>query len=316
MENKNIQEQEGQVNQTTQETPVNPENQQPANPVADKVAEVAHQIADEAGKVGASIVKGIADAGVQAAKGVGKAGVEAVKGVGKAGVEAAKVAGKVGGAAAKASAGAAAGGLLTTVGPILLKVLLVAALAGVAGVAVTAAAKYIQEANALKIGETPNVVEKIKKISELTTYTYIEEFVIKDTKMEAKEPGMLSFFHKSEVPDSTRSEIVIITRGVVRAGYDLAKIQDGDLKINNDTISVVLPATEIFDVIINPSDNDIFIEEGKWSHEEITALQVDCKNTLLNNANESGILENAHKFGKEKVENLFRTLGFNVIEIK
>lgn len=305
MENKNIQEQEGQVNQTTQETPVNPENQQPANPVADKVAEVAHQIADEAGKVGASIAKGIADAGVQAAKGVGKAGVEA-----------AKVAGKVGGAAAKASAGAAAGGLLTTVGPILLKVLLVAALAGVAGVAVTAAAKYIQEANALKIGETPNVVEKIKKISELTTYTYIEEFVIKDTKMEAKEPGMLSFFHKSEVPDSTRSEIVIITRGVVRAGYDLAKIQDGDLKISNDTISVVLPATEIFDVIINPSDNDIFIEEGKWSHEEITALQVDCKNTLLNNANESGILENAHKFGKEKVENLFRILGFNVIEIK
>ena len=304
MENKNIQEQEGQVNQTTQETPVNPENQQPANPVADKVAEVAHQIADEAGKVGASIAKGIADAGVQAAKGIGKAGVEA-----------AKVAGKVGGAAAKASAGAAAGGLLTTVGPILLKVLLVAALAGVAGVAVTAAAKYMQEANALKIGETPNVVEKIKKISELTTYTYIEEFVIKDTKMEAKEPGMLSFFRKSEVPDSTRSEIVIITRGVVRAGYDLAKIQDGDLKISNDTISVVLPATEIFDVIINPSDNDIFIEEGKWSHEEITALQVDCKNTLLNNANESGILENAHKFGKEKVENLFRTFGFNVVNV-
>ena len=305
MENKNIQEQEGQVNQTTQETPVNPENQQPANPVADKVAEVAHQIADEASKVGASIAKGIADAGVQAAKGVGKAGVEA-----------AKVAGKVGAEAVKASAGAAAGGLLTTVGPILLKVLLVAALAGAAGVGITAAAKYIKEANALKIGETPNVVEKIKKISELTTYTYIEEFVIKDTKMEAKEPGMLSFFHKSEVPDSTRSEIVIITRGVVRAGYDLAKIQDGDLKISNDTISVVLPATEIFDVIINPSDNDIFIEEGKWSHEEITALQVDCKNTLLNNANESGILENAHKFGKEKVENLFRTLGFNVIEIK
>ena len=305
MENKNIQEQEGQVNQTTQETPVNPENQQPANPVADKVAEVAHQIADEAGKVGASIAKGIADAGVQAAKGVGKASVEA-----------AKVAGKVGAETVKASAGAAAGGLLTTVGPILLKVLLVAALAGAAGVGITAAAKYIKEANALKIGETPNVVEKIKKISELTTYTYIEEFVIKDTKMEAKEPGMLSFFHKSEVPDSTRSEIVIITRGVVRAGYDLAKIQDGDLKISNDTISVVLPATEIFDVIINPSDNDIFIEEGKWSHEEITALQVDCKNTLLNNANESGILENAHKFGKEKVENLFRTLGFNVIEIK
>jgi hypothetical protein len=139
--------------------------------------------------------------------------------------------------------------------------------------------------------------------------------VVKDIKVEAKEGGMLSFLHKSEVPDSTRSEIVIITRGVVRAGYDLAKIKDGDLKISNDTLSVVLPPTEIFDVIINPSDNDIFVNSDKWSHEEITALQVDCKNRLLQNAHDNGVLEKADKHGKEKVENLFKTFGFNVVNV-
>lgn len=303
MENKNIQEQENQEVQSvdtpqevqeTQSTPVNQETPQPADPKEELKAELAKK----AGELGAAALKG-----------AGKVGVAAAKGVGKATVATAKVAGKAG-------MSAVSSGMLTTFGPILLKVLVALGILGGAGAATAAVVKFVKEANKLEIADTPNVVEEIKKISELTTYTYIEEMVVKDTKVEAKEAGMLSFLHKSEVPDSTRSEIVIITRGVVRAGYDLAKIKDGDLKISNDTLSVVLPATEIFDVIINPSDNDVFIEEGKWSHEEVTALQVDCKNRLLQNAHDNGVLEKADKHGKEKVENLFKTFGFNVIEIK
>lgn len=302
MENKNIQEQENQEVQSvdtpqevqeTQSTPVNQETPQPADLKEDKKAELA---------------KKAGELGVAAFKGAGKVGVAAAKGVGKATVATAKVAGKAG-------MSAVSSGMLTTFGPILLKVLVALGILGATGAATAAVVKFVKEANKLEIADTPNVVEEIKKISELTTYTYIEEMVVKDTKVEAKEAGMLSFLHKSEVPDSTRSEIVIITRGVVRAGYDLAKIKDGDLKISNDTLSVVLPATEIFDVIINPSDNDVFIEEGKWSHEEVTALQVDCKNRLLQNAHDNGVLEKADKHGKEKVENLFKTFGFNVVNV-
>ena len=302
MENKNIQEQENQEVQSvdtpqevqeTQSTPVNQETPQPADPKEDKKAELAKK----AGELGASALKG-----------AGKVGVAAAKGLGKATVATAKVAGKAG-------MSAVSSGMLTTFGPILLKVLVALGILGAAGAATAAVAKFVKEANKLEIADTPNVVEEIKKISELTTYTYIEEMVVKDIKVEAKEAGMLSFLHESEVPDSTRSEIVIITRGVVRAGYDLAKIKDGDLKISNDTLSVVLPATEIFDVIINPSDNDIFVNSDKWSHEEITALQVDCKNRLLQNAHDNGVLEKADKHGKEKVENLFKTFGFNVVNV-
>ena len=298
MENKNIQEQENQEVQSvdtpqevqeTQSTPVNQETPQPADPKEDKKAELAKK----AGELGAAALKGAGKVGVAAAKGVGKATV----------------------ATAKAGVSAVSSGLVSAILPIALKVLLFTALAGALGGAVAAAVKFVKEANKLEIADTPNVVEEIKKISELTTYTYIEEMVIKDIKVEAKEAGMLSFLHKSEVPDSTRSEIVIITRGVVRAGYDLAKIKDGDLKVSKDTLSVVLPATEIFDVIINPSDNDVFIAEGKWSHEEVTALQVDCKNRLLQNAHDNGVLEKADKHGKEKVENLFKTFGFNVVNV-
>ena len=129
----------------------------------------------------------------------------------------------------------------------------------------------------------------------------------------AEEGGIFSFFKSKDVPDSTHHEIVLITRGKVRAGYDLSKITEQHLKISNDTVSVLLPAPEVFDAIINPSDNDIFIEEGKWSHEEITAMQVNCREKLLNNAIERDILKKADKQGEEKIKNLFKSFGFKEV---
>ena len=93
----------------------------------------------------------------------------------------------------------------------------------------------------------------------------------------------------------------------------MSKITEQHLKIYNDTVSVLLPAPEVFDAIINPSDNDIFIEEGKWSHEEITAMQVNCREKLLNNAIERDILKKADKQGEEKIKNLFKSFGFKEV---
>ena len=94
---------------------------------------------------------------------------------------------------------------------------------------------------------------------------------------------------------------------------DLPSIFGSDV-FNESTMRERL-APEVFDAIINPSDNDIFVNSDKWSHEEITALQVDCKNRLLQNAHDNGVLEKADKHGKEKVENLFKTFGFNVVNV-
>ena len=229
---------------------------------------------------------------------------------------------KVGKAVAKAGVHVAAeggkavlGGVFKAMTPMLVKVLIGTALAGALAGAGEALAKYIKESDALKIADTPNIVQNIKKIAEFTTYTYIEEFVINEEKAEVKESAVRSFFNKNAAADTLRSHIVLISRGVVRAGYDLSKVAEKDLLIKNDTIFVALPKPEIFDVIINPSDNYIYHQVGTWSHEEITTLQVNCKNALLENAVYSGILENADKVGKEKIENLFKTFGYSVVQI-
>ena len=44
-------------------------------------------------------------------------------------------------------------------------------------------------------------------------------------------------------------------------------------------------------------------------------MQVNCRNQMRQNALNRGILNKANEVGKEKVENLFKALGFKVVTI-
>jgi hypothetical protein len=139
----------------------------------------------------------------------------------------------------ESGAKAIGGSVTKAFAPLIMKILIGSAIAGAVAGGGAALIKHIKESDALKISDTPNVVEKIKQISEFTTYTYIEEFVIHDQKAEAKDASAIrTLFNKEAVADTLRSEIVIITRGVVRAGYDLAKIGTDDIKASNIAIEV------------------------------------------------------------------------------
>ena len=218
------------------------------------------------------------------------------------------------GKAAKAGAKAAGKGLFGIITGNIQTILIALAISGaIAGLGF--GIKSFLDADKIKIMDTATVVTEIKKISEFTTYTYIDELIIHEDKIEEKESKGIFGIGKKDVPDSLKSEIVMIVSGVTRAGYDLGKLTENDLKITGDTISVNLPAVEIFDVIVNPSDTRMFVEEGKWSHEEVTAMQVNCRNQMHQNALDRGILDKANEVGKEKVENLFKALGFKMVTV-
>lgn len=166
----------------------------------------------------------------------------------------------------------------------------------------------------LKIENTANVVEKIKSISEFTTACYYEEAVLKNSKVEEGKQNKLMSLVKIEA-DSVRSEVVILAKGTVRAGYNLSKIPAEQIKVGGDSISVVLPKPEVFDVIINPSDYEMYVEDGKWSHEEISALQAEYRQALVVSSLESGLLDRADKVGKDRLEMFFKALGFSYVEL-
>lgn len=159
----------------------------------------------------------------------------------------------------------------------------------------------------LKIDHTASVVEEIRKISEFTSACYYEEYVIQDTK-EASGNALLKMV-------KSKPEVVILSKGKVRAGVDLGKITPEDIKVSNDTLRINLPQPEIFDVIVNPSDYEIFSENGDWSHDEISRIIQKGKENLQQHALDEGIIGKAGETGKKKLESLFQTLGYKVVEI-
>lgn len=201
----------------------------------------------------------------------------------------------------------------------------------------------------LSIDKTANVVTQIKKISEFTTACYYEELVIQKDKYDfferklykenasdetngdikqsssawnklkgAASKAVKAIKHEDSsetnydvVIDSTKvGSIVFIVKTKVRAGFDLSKIKEGDLVVKGDTLSIRLPSPEIFDIIANPSDWEIYHRKGDWTDEEIRAIQSGAKEDIRQDAIDYGILEKAEKFGHESMTSLFKTFGF------
>ena len=218
----------------------------------------------------------------------------------------------IGGATQAAMSGASTAALGSMVSSYILPV--IAGVIGLSALTVGGIALKRYIAKGPTIDNTANVVEKIRTISEFTSACYYEEAVLQQNKVEEGKQNKLMKLANIEA-DSVRSEVVILAKGTVRAGYNLSKIAADQIKVSGDSISLVVPKPEIFDVIVNPSDYEMYVEEGKWSHEEITALQANYREKLTANSLESGIIEKADKSGEERLKSMLNGLGFSYVEI-
>ncbi len=207
------------------------------------------------------------------------------------------------------------GGVATKVGMGLLSKILIATLIAGAMAAIGYGIHKLIEANKLDILDTPNVVTKIRKIAELNTYTYVDQVVVKD-QVTTQEISKHLFGSGVDTVD-VNHEYVYLIKGIVRAGYDFSKLKDGDIKASNDTLWITLPPAEFLDVISNPSDVIVFYEEKSdyWTYEELQSKKGEARNQIEQNAIERDVLGRAEKAGEEKVTNLFKSFGFNVVEI-
>lgn len=163
----------------------------------------------------------------------------------------------------------------------------------------------------LKIDDTANVITGIKNISEFVTVCYYDEIVLTETKNSdnISNRAMALIGHEGH----SRDEFCLIANGKVRAGYDMSKISENDMHVSGDTLFVHLPQPQIFDIVINPSDFEIYVEDGTWSHEEVVAVESRAKQQIEADATEYGLLEKADRIGKEKVAEFFKTFGYKEV---
>lgn len=177
--------------------------------------------------------------------------------------------------------------------------------------------KFFGTQEELKIDETANVVVSIKKISEFVSMNYYEEFIISSDKASAIVDNSVGQAVAKMFGKNTKAlvsdKIVIIARGHIRAGFNLAKVQEEDVKVSGDTLFVTLPKAEILNATINPSDFEVFVEDGDWSHEEIVAIENKAIKELDSRARKAGVLEKAEKNGIEQLTNMYKAFGFKEV---
>ena len=165
-----------------------------------------------------------------------------------------------------------------------------------------------KEKKGLTIDDTALIVTRIQTLGELTTACYYDEIVLTRSK-----PGALSSSPLGPLARDGHDHLVLIAKGPVRAGIDLQEMGPDDIRFSGDTVFVHLPAPQYLDVIVNPSDFEVFAESGKWTHEEVTALQGSARQRLLMEADHAALKTKAYEGAMEAVTDLLAASGYTYI---
>lgn len=164
----------------------------------------------------------------------------------------------------------------------------------------------------VKIDNTAVFITETKSIAQLMTLSSYNEVVVDSVKITNTS---LPVKILTKMPVSS-SRLVLIARGRVIAGCNLEKLKPGDIFINKDSVSVKLPGCEILDVISNPSDFEVFSEEGNWSAEEVNSLKVKARNKIKALSLEQQIIFKADEQAKNVMRQFLAASGFKRIAFR
>ena len=170
-----------------------------------------------------------------------------------------------------------------------------------------------REKRSLTIDDTPVVITKIRSLGELTTACYYDEMVLAGTKQNSFSSSPLGSLAREGFGKDVDDHLVIIAKGTVRAGVDLLEMTPEDLRFSGDTVFVRLPSPKYLDIIVNPSDFEVFAETGKWKHEEVTDLQDTARKRLLMGADQYGLKSKAYEGAMDAVVDLLSASGYTHI---
>ena len=170
-----------------------------------------------------------------------------------------------------------------------------------------------RDKQALTIQDTPVIITKIRSLGELTTACYYDEMVLSQTKQNAFSSSALGSLAREGLGKDVDDHLVLIAKGTVRAGVDLMEMTEQDIRFVGDTAYIRLPAPKYLDVIVNPSDFEVFAETGKWTHEEVTSLQSTARQRLLMGADHYGLKSKAYVGAMDAVTDLLAASGYTYI---
>lgn len=142
------------------------------------------------------------------------------------------------------------------------------------------------------IDKTAVLIKEIKPLSQLITVSAYDEIVVDSTVL-IPGAGVLSLVLPPAV--YINKSVVIIGKTITHVGIDMEKLTPADMRITEDSIYLSLPNAQILDVILNPSDVEIFIEKGEWDNKTIATLKSRIGQLAARQAIQKGLLAESEK---------------------
>lgn len=177
--------------------------------------------------------------------------------------------------------------------------------------------KNIFSSKPVVIDETPILIKQIRSIGQLITYSSFDEVVV-DSVIATKGSAFVNAFNRFAplpVLPPADKELVLIGRGKVMAGTDLAKLTDSSITIQNDTVRLYMPPVQILDAILNPSDFETFVEKGDWSSQDVALVKAKARRKMIDEALRQNLLPKADAKARSIMENFLRNVGYQNVLI-
>lgn len=170
----------------------------------------------------------------------------------------------------------------------------------------------------VQIDNTAILIKEINNLAQLITISAYNEVVIDSTKPGKpmfKNPFIPVMLHIPAIK-APAEKLVLIGRGKILAGVNLAKLGAGDIYLKDDSVSIRLPKAEILQVIINPSDFETFEEKGKWADDEVKAVKIKLREKLIANSLQQNILPKASAKAILILQNFLSQTGFKKVQVQ
>ncbi|GAB4315300.1 MAG: hypothetical protein Kow0091_22460 [Geminocystis sp.] len=156
------------------------------------------------------------------------------------------------------------------------------------------------------------LIQQIQGVSELTTTVFVMDAIAPISSQRKLGEWVIG-----------ETSLLYIARGEVKAGLDLSKITSDDVSINQDTITIELPAPEILDSKIDVTKSQVYDYDRGFLNlgpDNAPQLQSEAQKQTLNKikqtACDENILEQANERAIVVISQLMEASGYKNVVVE
>jgi len=156
--------------------------------------------------------------------------------------------------------------------------------------------------------DTPVLLQQVQTLSELVTVKYVVEKV----EIWDDPPSGWRQFVAGD------NRILLLARGVVKAGVDFRELKPEDLKVNGKTLWINLPSARVTDAYLDDKETKVIERSTGFLRSFDKDLEQNVRRTAVDDmrtaALRGGIVKDANDRARTELAGFFHAMGFERVE--